>query len=270
MNEIKLIKRKVRSHKGDYGKVLIVAGSRGMAGAAIMCGMAAIKSGAGLVSFYVPDDIFDILQVTVPEAMCISRDSNPDLNIFEYDAIALGPGLGIYKGNIALIKKILNEYGGKLVIDADGLNCIMKYKLYGNLKLTKAEVIITPHVGEAERLLEVDKIDDRLKAAKDMAEAFDICVVMKGAGTIVVNNDDLYINMTGNPGMATGGSGDALTGIIVALLGQGYDIFRATKIAVYVHGLSGDICAEEIGQIGMTAMDIVNNVPKAFKVLEDR
>ncbi|MEG0291460.1 MAG: NAD(P)H-hydrate dehydratase [Anaerovoracaceae bacterium] len=268
INEVKLKKRDNDSHKGSYGTVLVLAGSKGMAGAALMCGKSALKSGAGMVKFCVPDEIVDILQVGLPEATCISRDLET-LNFHDYEAIALGPGLGINKSNIGIIKKILNEYTGKLVLDADGLNCIMKYTLYGNLSQTNAEVIITPHVGEAQRLLEVDQIEDRLEAAKEMAKIFGITVVMKGAGSIVVRGDDVYINNTGNPGMATGGAGDSLTGIIAALLAQGYDTYEAAKLGVFLHGHAGDICATEIGQIGMTAMDIVDCIPRVFKLLSN-
>lgn len=268
VEEIKIKKRSSESHKGSYGTVLVIAGSEGMAGAALMCGRAAIKSGAGMVKFCVPEDLFHILQVGLPEATCLKRDME-NINLHDYEAIALGPGLGVLKANISIIKKVLNEYTGKLVLDADGLNCIMKYTLYGNLSQTQADVIITPHVGEAKRLLEVDTINDRLEAAKEMAANFGITVVMKGAGSIVVKGDEIYINNTGNPGMATGGAGDSLTGIIAALLAQGYDTYEAAKTGVYLHGYSGDICAEEIGEIGMTAMDIVENIPRVFKMLNN-
>lgn len=263
--------RENQSHKGDYGKVLVVAGSVGMAGAAVMCGKAAICSGAGLVRFSVPRELFTIFQISVPEATCLERDFE-EIELNEYEAIALGSGLGIEKSNIPILKKVLNEYKGKLVLDADGLNCVMKYSLYGNLKQTGADVILTPHMGEAARLLEVDSIalEEREKAARDIQEAFGTTVVMKGANTLVLTENKIYVNNTGNPGMATGGSGDVLTGIIASLAAQGYTSYEAAKIGVYIHGLAGDICAEEIGQIGMTAMDIVDKVPKAFKILSEK
>ena len=263
--------RNKKSYKGDFGKVLVVAGSVGMAGAAMMCGKAAIKSGAGMVRFAVPEEIFDILQIGVPEATCLKRDFDDVINIHDYEAITLGSGIGVNKSNISVIKKVLNEYTGKLILDADGLNCVMRYSLYGNLKQSKADVILTPHMGEAARLLEVDRINDgdREKAAMVIQEAFNTTVVMKGANTFVVDNHRLYINDTGNPGMATGGSGDVLAGIIGALAAQGYDAYEAAKIGVYVHGLAGDICEKEIGQIGMTAMDICEKVPAAFKMLSE-
>ncbi|MEG0918412.1 MAG: NAD(P)H-hydrate dehydratase [Anaerovoracaceae bacterium] len=266
IENISIKKRTENTHKGSYGTVLIIAGSVGMTGAAMMCGKAALKSGVGMVKFFVPEELFHILQIGVPEATCIVRDID-NINLFDFDAIALGPGLGISKANISLIKKVLNEYAGKLVLDADGLNCVMKYKLYGNLRQTKAEVIITPHEGEAKRLLEIDNIEDRFLAAKELASIFNTTAVMKGPGTIVVSGEDVYINNTGNPGMATGGAGDSLTGIIAALLAQGYDTYDAAMLGVYIHGYAGDICASEIGEIGMTAMDIVEAIPRVFKML---
>ena len=173
------------------------------------------------------------------------------------------------KSNIPILKKVLNDYKGTLVLDADGLNCVMKYSLYGNLKASQADIILTPHMGEAARLLEVESIDikDREKAAREIQEAFGTTVVMKGANTLVLTENKIYVNDTGNPGMATGGSGDVLTGIIASLAAQGYSGYEAAKIGVYIHGLAGDICAEEIGQIGMTAMDIADRVPEAFRRL---
>ena len=216
-NLIHIEKRERDSHKGYYGKVLIVAGCEGMAGAALMCGKAALRGGAGLVRFSVPKEIYPVLQLGVPEATCLPREFEEAVNIHEYEAIALGPGLGLLKSNIPTIKKILNEYRGKLVIDADGLNCIMKYSLYGNLSATEAKVILTPHQGEAKRLLEVEQIEDDRQSALDISEAFNATVVMKGANTLVVEKDRGYRNKTGNPGMATGGSGDVLTGTVAEI-----------------------------------------------------
>lgn len=261
--------RDKKSYKGDFGKVLVVAGSVGMAGAAMLCGKAAVKSGSGIVRFAVPEELFHILQLGVPEATCLVRDFENVVNIHDYEAITLGSGIGINKTNISVIKKVLNEYTGKLILDADGLNCVMRYSLYGNLKQSKADIILTPHLGEAARLLEVEKIreEERKDAAKEIQNAFNTIVVMKGANTFVVDDSKIYINNTGNPGMATGGSGDVLSGIIAGLAAQGYDAYDAAKIGVYVHGLAGDLCAEEIGEIGMTAMDICEKVPAAFKIL---
>lgn len=271
MNKTILKIRDNKSHKGDFGKVLVVAGSVGMAGAAMLCGKAAVKSGAGIVRFAVPAELFHILQIGVPEAICLERNFD-EIDIHQYEAITLGSGIGLNKSNIPVIKKVLNEYAGKLVLDADGLNCVMKYSLYGNLRQSRADIILTPHLGEAARLLEVESIDvkDREKSAREIQEVFGKTVVMKGANTLVVDKQRIYVNDTGNPGMATAGSGDVLSGIIAALAAQGYDGYTAAKIGVYVHGLAGDLCEKEIGQIGMTAMDIVEKVPMAFKILSEK
>lgn len=272
MKEIILKKRERNSHKGTYGKTLIVAGSYGMAGAALMCGKAAVKSGVGLVRFLVDVELFDVLQSQVPEATCMDKKLHYDIDLNEYKSIAIGPGIGKGKSNIGIIKRVLNEYTGTLIVDADALNCIMKYTLYGNVTQSKANVILTPHMAEAARLLEVDRVldDERKEKALELSQSFNSTVVMKGNNTIVVSNEEIYFNETGNPGMATGGAGDVLTGIIAALAAQGYEPFEASKIGVYVHGLAGDICEAEIGQIGMTAIDILDKVPKAFKTIQEK
>ena len=272
MKEIILKKRERNSHKGTYGKTLIVAGSYGMAGAALMCGKAAVKSGVGLVRFLVDVELFDVLQSQVPEATCMDKKLHYDIDLNEYKSIAIGPGIGKGKSNIGIIKRVLNEYTGTLIVDADALNCIMKYALYGNVTQSKANVILTPHMAEAARLLEVDRVldDERKEKALELSQSFNSTVVMKGNNTIVVSNEEIYFNETGNPGMATGGAGGVLTGIIAALAAQGYEPFEASKIGVYVHGLAGDICEAEIGQVGMTAIDILDKVPKAFKTIQEK
>ncbi len=270
--EIFLHKREKNTHKGQYGKVLVIAGCVGMAGAAQLCGKAAIKSGAGIVRFLAPREIFDILQVGVPEATCIDRRIEEDVNLDEYDAIAIGSGLGQGKENIRIIKKVLNEYSKTLIIDADALNCIMKYSLYGNLTMTNANVILTPHLVEAARLLEIEKVEDDMRedSGKELRQIFDATVVMKGSETQVFGKDEIYTNTTGNPGMATGGSGDVLSGIIASLAAQGYSEFESSKLGVYIHGLAGDMASFEMGEMGMTAMDIVTFTPLAIKEIYNK
>lgn len=272
MEEFLIKKRNENTHKGDYGRVLAVVGSKGMAGAAILCGKGALKSGVGLLRFCVPEEIFTILQVGVPEATCLRREFDGEINLHDYEAIALGSGIGVKKDNISFIKTILNEYTGKLILDADGLNSVMRYQLYGNLRQSTAEVILTPHMGEAKRLLEVEEIEDREAAAFEIAETFNSTVVMKGPATLVVTpkGDQFYRNITGNPGMATGGSGDVLSGMIAGLAAQGYTPFEASKVGVYIHGLAADICAEQLGETSMTAMDIVDALPEAYKRITEK
>lgn len=310
-------------HKGSCGRVLLVCGSEGMAGAAVLCATAALKSGAGLVTVCTPRELFPILQTAVPEAMCIGRDDiNEDFDINQYDAIAAGPGLRVGREQYRLIEHLLVSYHGPLVLDADGINTLCRYgsvpeketymataatedtdameiprRMTGLLPAITARrkqpVILTPHPGEANRLLEYleqKKYGElgREKAAEVLAKETGAIVVLKGAGTIVAaantaaygagnaaTEPDLYLNPTGNPGMATGGSGDVLTGVCAALTawgaaGGGMSPMDAARCAVYIHGLAGDIAAEEIGEIGMTAMDIAAALPRAFRQIAGR
>jgi len=250
-------------YKNDFGRVLVMAGSVGMAGAAIMCGSAVLKTGSGLLSYAVSKEIFSILQISVPEAICLERDSISLENLHE--SVAIGPGLGNHKSDAQLMKKILINYKGSIVIDADGLNNIVRYNLTDFVKNTKAQVIITPHLGEGARLLGCS-IENRKKAVIELAEKYKAVAVLKGHDTLVAEpGGRCMVNATGNPGMATGGSGDVLTGIIASLSGQGLQAFEAAAMGVFFHGCSGDVCANKIGQWGMIAGDICNQVPEVMK-----
>jgi len=271
MAEIKkdLGTRDPNSHKGDYGKVLLVAGSLGMAGAAILAGRSAYSSGAGLVYCAVPTQLFPILQISLPEAICIARKPGK-LDYGQYDAIILGPGLGLLRENGTLVEEILKTYNGPLVIDADGLNCISQYDLYQALLDTKAQVVMTPHPGEAKRLLGVAGIEDREKFTVSLSQTFRATTVLKGAGTIIasINNEGItqvLKNTTGNPGMATAGSGDVLAGIIGAFLAKGLTPMDAASAGVYIHGVAGDLAAKELGETGLMASDICRHIPYAIK-----
>ena len=264
-------KRDKDSHKGNYGKLLIYAGSKGMAGAAVLCARAALRSGAGLVRVSVPEELFPILQIGVPEATCITREQIfEDLN--QYSAIAVGPGLGSDLSDGKRIKKLLEMTSRPVVLDADGLN-LMQNDLEA-LKSAKAQLIITPHPGEAARLLKKTTAEingDRLGSARELAAVTGAVTVLKGAGTIVaLPEGKTYVNTSGNPGMATGGSGDVLTGIIAALAGQGLNIEEAAVAGVFLHGLAGDLGAEQVGEHGLTASDIAYHAALAIKnVLDD-
>ncbi len=260
-----LIKERPKeSHKGDFGRIMIVAGSTGMAGAAILCGKAALKSGAGLVEYCVPEEIFPILQTAVPEATCKKRATLPDTN--RYDAIALGPGLGGSSQNRSLMVNLLDSCKGPLVIDADGINTIVSENLFDELIHSEAYIVVTPHPGEAKRLLGIDEIINREETALEIARTFGVTAVLKGAGTLIaLPGGEVFQNYTGNPGMATGGAGDVLTGIIAALMGQRLPPADAAAAGVYIHGLAGDLAVAEIGMTGMTAMDICDFTAKAFK-----
>lgn len=258
-------------HKGDCGRVLLICGSEEMAGAAVFATRAAIKSGSGLVYTCTAREIFPVLQISVPEGICKSWDKVKE-NLMQYDAIAIGPGMGTGENTAAILIRVLSKYDGPVIIDADGLNTIAADEnLQALAAKTRAKVIMTPHVGEARRLLG-GQADQGHLTREEMAEAltkkYNCIVVMKGAGTIVaLSETEAYINTTGNPGMATAGSGDVLTGIIASFAGQGMVAGDAARAGVFVHGLAGDMAAEHFGEYGLTASDIADYVPFALKEL---
>ena len=258
--------RKKDIHKGDCGRILIIAGSTGMAGAAVLCARGALRGGAGLVQVSIPEELFPILQIGVPEATCIPKDRLLK-GTLQYHSIAIGPGLGDDAENLKVITRILEGYEKPVVIDADGLNLLSNDLLA--MKRSIAKLIITPHPGEAARLLKVNVSEinkDRLASASALAAETGAVTVLKGAGSIVATPEGkTYINTTGNPGMATGGSGDVLTGLIAALLGQGLNLESAAVAGVYLHGLAGDIKASQIGEYGLIASDIAEGISLAIK-----
>ncbi|MDO4833792.1 MAG: NAD(P)H-hydrate dehydratase [Bacillota bacterium] len=285
------VKQKIRQrprdmHKGQAGRVLIIAGSRGMAGAAVLSLRGALYSGAGLVKALVPGELFNILQTAVPEAMCVDRDEickggtkNAAEFFAEFDAVAVGPGLGVKEENFTLIECLLERFEGSLVIDADALNCIAKY---GSLAGRDAPTILTPHPGEADRLLKsagcgtVRELG-REAAAEALARKSGGVVLLKGADTVIADGyydqgeHILYVNPTGNPGMATGGSGDVLTGITASFAAQKHLDMKPVEAActgAFIHGLAGDIAAENIGEYGMTAADIADAISVAIREIE--
>lgn len=259
-------------HKGTLGHALAIAGSHGMMGAAILSGEAALRSGAGLVTIHVPEKEGSIVQTALPEAI-VSLDSNnhefsrpPAMDSFS--AVAIGPGLGMGKTSMAGLKILLEKYKGPLVIDADALNLISKNrKLISQLP---RESILTPHPREFERLAGKSKNGyARLQKLRTFASENKIIVLLKGAYTsIALPDGTVTFNPTGNPGMATGGSGDVLTGIIVSLLAQGMQPGEAAVSGAYIHGLAGDIAADELGQEAMTARDITKYIGSAFREIK--
>lgn len=260
-----LKKREKSSHKGSYGKVLLVAGSHGMVGAAILSAKAALRTGSGLVRVSIDEELFSIVQVAVPEATCVNRDI---VDVNGYQAIGIGPGIGAGRG----VEYLLGEYRGPLIFDADALNQIARGGI--DLKRTKAQIIITPHPGEAARLLgkSVKEIEsDREQSVLDLAKVAGGVCVLKGNETLVAHydRDEIYKNTTGNPGMATGGSGDVLTGMITSLAGQGFSVWDAATFGVYLHGLAGDIASETKGEYSLIAGDIVDSISEAIIRGED-
>lgn len=257
------IKKRARElHKGQCGKVLVIAGSKGMAGAAILSAKGAFRSGAGLVRVAIPEELFSILQTGIPEATCISRSLPPE-QLEEHQAIVVGPGLGDDLSNVSTIKKVFCTKSSTIILDADGINLLARSEeLQKASKIVGERLIITPHPGEAARLLSCEITDinkDRTNAAFKIAEQTGAITVLKGAGTVVATpNKQAYINTTGNPGMATGGSGDVLSGIISALAGQGCTSLEAAVSGVYIHGSAGDMAAKMVGEYGVMASDIAH------------
>ena len=266
-----LIRRPKFSHKGTFGHALLVAGSMGKVGASIFAAKACMYMGCGLTTVHLPTDAVGCMQVAFPEAM-VSIDS--DDNIFtsfpadmnKYTAAGVGPGLGTDEKSIAALKDFLSLWNKPLVLDADALNMIAMRK-EEMLPMLKPYTIITPHVKEFRRWVgEWDNDFDRLEKQKSLAKDLNIIVVLKGANTSVCCPDgEVYFNSTGNPGMATGGSGDVLTGVITSLLAQGFTAKEAAVLGVYLHGLAGDKAAERVGQVSMTASDICLGVRQVMK-----
>lgn len=255
-------------HKGDCGRVLLICGSEEMAGAAVFCTKAAIKSGSGLVFTCTDRKIFPVLQISVPEGICKSWDKVKD-DVSQYDAIAIGPGMGTGDETKEVLETILSGCDKTLIIDADGLNTIAAdTRLQQMVRETRAKVIITPHIGEAKRLLagfDVNRMS-REDFAACLTKKYGCITIVKGAGTLVALSETAaYTNTTGNPGMATAGSGDVLTGIITSLAGQGLTAEDAARAGVFIHGLAGDLAAEHFGEYGLTASDIADYVPFALK-----
>jgi NAD(P)H-hydrate epimerase len=250
-----------------------------MSGAAALAGRAALRSGAGLVRVATARSALPTVAAlepcytTIPLAEenmgRISARAIPTILdvIAENDATAVGPGTGTSPGLRSILEALIQQEGLRLVIDGDGLNNLSKLMAWPQRR--KADVILTPHPGEMQRLwsglFREDLPGNRQEAARRLAQAAGCIVALKGAGTVVTDGQRLYTNDTGNPGMATAGSGDVLTGIILALLGQGLAGFEATVLGVYLHGLAGDIAADERGQISLIATDIIDALPQAFQ-----
>ena len=274
----KLKARKTDAHKGDFGKVCVIGGSLGMSGAVALAGRAALRAGAGLVRVAVPASILPIVAAIEPcfTTIAVADDSKGQIAAKavgavleaagENDVAAFGPGVGIGSGVKVVLEALLKQEGLKLVIDADGLNNLCRITNWA--KMNKASLILTPHPGEMKRLwsglFREPLPADRAEQAGRLAKCGNTIVVLKGAGTVVADGKRVYINDSGNPGMATAGSGDVLTGVITALIGQGLGEFDAAVLGVYVHGLAGDIAAGKFGQVSLIATDIIDALGQAF------
>lgn len=274
-----LPQRTPEAHKGSCGRVFILAGSVGLTGAAALSATAAIKSGAGLLTLGIPKSLNDILESKVTEAMtyplpevrkarCLALRARGNITsqFAKANAIAMGPGLGTHKETIALVQRLIKDLTCPTVIDADALNALVGH--LDILKNCQQPLVLTPHVGEFARLTgqNISEIQqDPITSAQKLAQALKHTIILKGAPTIVAeSNGHVYINPTGNAGMATGGTGDVLTGLIASLIGQGLTPIHAARLGVYVHGLAGDWAATQQGQMGLIASDVAKALPKAL------
>lgn len=270
------------AHKGSYGHVFILAGSPGKTGAAAMAAVSAMRAGAGLVTLGVPQSLNPVLEVKLDEAMTLPLPQTPQATlgyeglpeILDFcrgkTVLALGPGIGAHKETARLMQKILTTADLPVVVDADGINTLEgKTEI---LKKAKGPLILTPHPGELARLLGIatqDLLDDRLGIVQKMAQEWGVYIVLKGAYSLTASpQGGVYINPTGNPGMASGGAGDILTGMIAGFIAQKYDIISAIQLAVYLHGLSGDLAAQDLGEEYINAMDLLTYLPEAFSILK--
>lgn len=255
------------AHKGDFGHVLILGGSYGKIGAVHLASRAALCSGAGKVTAFIPKCGYQILQTSLPEVMVVSDDNEKAVTLIKYDiepnVIGIGVGLGTADETAKALETFLKTNKTPLVIDADGLNILAKNKAL--LKLLPEQTILTPHPKELERLIGKWSDDfEKLRKTKAFSRTYNVIVLIKGAHSITVYNDKLYINTTGNPGMATAGSGDVLTGMISGLVAQGYEFLAATIFGVYLHGKSADISVEDYGYQSLIASHIIDTMGDAY------
>lgn len=274
-------KREQNTHKGTYGKVAAIGGSRGYTGAVIMSAQAALNTGSGIVTVAVPDKLHDIaenkLTETITKALklseyCISKNSINEIKelIDNNDAIAIGMGMGLSQDGTEVLKDIIQYSTKPILIDADAISLLSKDT--DMLMKKKCEIILTPHPGEMARLIGKDIAyveNNRIEVAVEFAKKYNVCLLLKGRCTVIAYHEDVYINETGNPGMAQGGSGDILSGIILSLLGQGKSPEEAASAGAFIHGLSADMLSREYGEYGITATRIAQNIPKTILYIQN-
>ena len=255
--------REASSHKGSHGHALLIAGSKGFMGSSVIASRACLRSGAGLLTVNIPEEERFILQTAIPEAMLVMRENTiSDLNNFS--AIGIGPGLGTGKESEEILVSILNDFNKRILLDADALNCISSNKSL--LEKIPKETIITPHPKEFDRLFGTHKDNnERMNTAIQKSKELKITIVLKGHHTLITYNGDTFYNTTGNAGLAKGGSGDALTGIILSFLAQGYDPFGAAKLGVYLHGFAADLTLKKQSMESMLITDVIESLGKALK-----
>ncbi len=259
------------SHKGNYGHVLLVCGSKGKAGAAVLAASACLRSGAGLLTVHVPSSALEILQISCPEAMVSvdtdEKECSDRINTDSYSVIGTGPGSGTGKAYMEMLRHLLKRFPAPMVLDADALNTLSLYPEL--LKSIPSYSIITPHIKEFERIAGKTESDgERHRLQKEFSEKYKVVTVLKGANTCITSPDgQVFFNSTGNPGMAKGGFGDVLTGLIAGLLAQSISPVNAAVAGVFLHGLAGDIACEKYSAHTMTAMDLVDCLPEAYRRL---
>lgn len=278
----RLPRRAIDGHKGTFGTVQVVAGSRGMAGAAVLTGRAALRGGAGLVRVACPAVVLDVVAAAYPCYTTVGIRQHSDGSFSEgsadelvelarrADAVAVGPGLGIGPGVADFVRAVVAGLPEiPVVLDADGLNAVAPFA--DGFPGRAEPLILTPHPGEFARLLGTSVsavVEGRAALAVEFAARAGIVLLLKGSNTLVTDGRRAYRNTTGNPGMATGGSGDVLTGVVAALVGQGLPAFDAAALGAWVHGRAGDLAALRLGQTSLTATDILDHLPAAFRECE--
>lgn len=272
-------KRAQNTHKGTYGKVVVLGGSRGYTGAVIMAAQAALNTGSGIVTIAIPDKLHDIAESKLTETITkplksseynISKDSITEIKelIDKNDAIAIGMGMGLQQDGVEVLREIIRYSSKPILIDADAITLLAND--VDMLLQKKSEIVLTPHPGEMARLIgkDIEYVENnRIKSAVEFSKKYNVCLLLKGSCTVIAYNGQVYINETGNPGMAQGGSGDILSGIILSLIGQGKKLEEAASAGAYIHGLSADILSEEYGEYGITATRIAQNISKTILYL---
>lgn len=261
------------AHKGNFGHALLVAGSHGKMGAAVLSAKACMRTGVGLLTVHVPNSGYEILQTTLPEAMVeVDSENNiisDNIRVEKYNVIGVGPGIGTEKQTQNVVKLLIQNATVTIVFDADAINSISENKTW--LSFVPANSVFTPHPKEFERLTEkTENSEERLIIQREFSIKYGVYVVLKGAHTAIsCPNGDVYFNSTGNPGMATGGSGDVLTGIITSLIAQGYTSMQSCLLGVYLHGLAGDFAAHKKSEEGLIASDIIDNLSDAYAFIKE-
>lgn len=254
--------READSHKGTYGHALLIAGNTFKMGAAVIAARACLRSGVGLLTVNIPKEERFILQTAIPEAMLSAREDNITVN--EFSSVGIGPGIGTTKNEKDLLQQIITTCNKPLLLDADALNIIAENKSL--LKKLESNTILTPHPKEFDRMFgEHSTTEARTETAIKNAKEYNIVIVLKGHKTLVAYNDEAYENTTGNAGLAKGGSGDALTGIITAFLAQGYEPFIAAQTGVYLHGLAADLALHIQSKESLLISDVIQFLGEAFK-----